>query len=131
MFCRANEKAFGQKFLCYLDDNTDMIVAFASYCREVSDQEQPSWRSHTPYGLIRRPLDGELPTFEVIGQMYRPEWEDRWDAVERGYLMPFEDNPPQGKREATSEPAKSKFVQRLLLIIIVWTAVLVLRRLLK
>ncbi|HYP97276.1 MAG TPA: hypothetical protein VER96_01295 [Polyangiaceae bacterium] len=78
----ARQRAFGDKFFCVLHDNSDMIVAFASYCREVSNQDEPSWRSYTPYGLVRRPLQGEPATLEVIGQMYRPEWEDRWDVLE-------------------------------------------------
>jgi len=92
----AHERAFGQKYFGVLDDNTDMIVAFASYCREVSDQEQPSWRSHTPYGLVRRPLAGEPLRFEVIGSMYRPQWEDRWDVLEKdGIISDWDGGTPE------------------------------------
>jgi hypothetical protein len=93
---QACQKAFGKQYFGVLDENSDMIVAFASHCREVSDQEQPSWRSHTPYGLIRRPLPGEPPTFEVIGPMYRPQWEDRWDVLENdGVISGWDDGPPE------------------------------------
>ncbi|HSC88125.1 MAG TPA: hypothetical protein VLC09_12670 [Polyangiaceae bacterium] len=83
----ATERAFGEPYFSVLDENSDMIVAFASYCQEVSDQEQPSWRSHTPYGLIRRPIGEESPSFEVIGRMHRPQWEDRWDVLENDGLI--------------------------------------------
>lgn len=106
LFTDACRRAFGKEYLCFLDENSDMIVAFASYCREVSDQEQPSWRSHTPYGLIRRPLDGESPTFEVLGQMYRPQWEDRWDVLEKDGIISDGDDGPAGDRsEAPSSDA--------------------------
>lgn len=108
----ARMRAFGEKYYCVLDDNSDMIVAFASYCREVSDQEQPSWRSHTPYGLIRRPLAGEPASFEVIGRMYRPHWEDRWDILDKdGIVSDWDDGPAEpavsGKLAAVVEPAAS------------------------
>jgi hypothetical protein len=90
---KAHQQAFGQEYFCVLDDNTDMIVAFASFCREVSDQEQPTWRSHTPYGVVRRPLASEPPTFEVLGAMYRPQWEDRWDVLENdGIISDWDDS---------------------------------------
>lgn len=82
LWAAARKRAFGAAPAWVLDDNTDMIVAFASYCEEASDQEQPSWRSHTPYCLIRRPAQGQQPEALVVGRMHRPEWEDRWDAVE-------------------------------------------------
>ena len=81
-----------------------MIVAFASYCREVSDQEQPSWRSHTPYGVVRRPLQNEPASLEVIGQMYRPQWEDRWDVLDKdGIISDWDD----GAAEPAAGGAKS------------------------
>jgi hypothetical protein len=83
----AHELAFGKPYFSVLHENADMIVAFASYCREVSDQEQPSWRSHTPYALVRRPLAGESLTIDVIGRMYRPQWEDRWDVLENDGII--------------------------------------------
>jgi hypothetical protein len=84
---KASEKAFGKRWASTLDDNTDMIVAFASYCKEVSDQEQPDWVSHVPYAVVRRPEAGGEPKLEVIGQMYRPQWEDRWDVLEHDGIM--------------------------------------------
>lgn len=106
----ASKRAFGEQYYCFLDNNSEMIVAFASYCREVSDQEQPSWRSHTPYGLVRRPLHDEPPSFEVIGQMYRPHWEDRWDVLnEDGIISGWKDGPtapaPSGEPAAIREGA--------------------------
>jgi hypothetical protein len=83
----ARELAFGDVFFGVLSDNSGKIVAFASHCLEGGDQDQPSWRSHTPYGLIRRPHDGDEPTFEVIGAMHRPHWEDRWDVLEKDGLV--------------------------------------------
>jgi hypothetical protein len=103
LFKRARQRAFGQDYFSVLDDNTDMIVAFASYCREVSDQEQPSWRSHTPYGLVRRPLAGELPTLEVIGSMYRPQWEDRWDVLQTDGIISGLDEPAPDPRGASND----------------------------
>jgi hypothetical protein len=82
----AHQRAFGGRPPWVLDDNTDMIVAFASYCEEESDQEQPSWRAHTPYGLIRRPAEGAEARLDVVGRMHRPEWENRWDAVDPGFF---------------------------------------------
>jgi hypothetical protein len=87
LFEKASLQAFGKAFASPLDDNTDMIVAFASYCKEVSSQEEPSWVSHTPYGIVRRPTNGEEPSLEVLGQMHRPEWEDRWDVLEHDGLI--------------------------------------------
>ncbi len=103
---RAAEHAFGEAYgvPSALDENNDMIVAFASFCREVSDQEQPSWRSHTPYGLIRRPAAGTEPVLEVIGKMHRPEWEDRWDVLEQdGIITEAEANAPS----QVTEPSRS------------------------
>jgi hypothetical protein len=108
----ACQRAFGEQYYSVLDDNSDMIVAFASYCREVSDQEQPSWRSHTPYGLVRRPLQQEPATLEVIGRMYRPHWEDRWDVLDKdGIISGWNDGPAEppasGAPAALSEPSAS------------------------
>ena len=103
---QAGTRAFGKEYFGVLDDNTDMIVAFASYSREVSDQEQPSWRSHTPYGLVRRPLAGESPAFEVIGPMYRPQWEDRWHVLDDGGLISSWDDGPA--EPAVSGPLSSE-----------------------
>jgi hypothetical protein len=104
---QACQKAFEGKFFCVLDDNSDMIVAFASYCREVSDQEQPRWRSHTPYGVIRRPADGEPPVFEVTGQMHRPHWEDRWDVLDKdGFISGFDDGPADTAGSGSGQPGQ-------------------------
>lgn len=81
---RASQLAFGTDVYSGLDDNGDMIVAFASYCREEGSQEEPLYVSHVPYGVVRRPPEGDAPSLELVGQMYRPEWEDRWDVLEWG-----------------------------------------------
>jgi hypothetical protein len=101
---RAATRAFGDPFSSAgaLDENTDMIVAFASYCREVSDQEQPSWRSHTPYALIVRPEPGQAPRLEIMGTMHRPQWEDRWDVLEHDGIISEADAPASPSPSAAS-----------------------------
>ncbi len=96
LFSLARKQAFPDgKAVFTLDNNSDMIVAFASYCHEVSDQEQPSYRSHTPYGIVRRPAPGEDARVEIIGTMHRPEREDRWDVLEHdGIISGFDANDP-------------------------------------
>jgi hypothetical protein len=84
---QARYVAFGGDRGCPLDDNNDMIVAFASYCSFVGDQEQPTWRSHVPYCIVRRPGPGEAASLDVIGKCHRPQWEDRWDVLEPGRLI--------------------------------------------
>ncbi|HEX2877177.1 MAG TPA: hypothetical protein VHP33_38265 [Polyangiaceae bacterium] len=101
---QASIQAFGKRYFTVLDDNSDMIVAFASYCREVSDQEQPRWRSHTPYGVIRRPATGEPAVFEVTGAMHRPQWEDRWDVLQNDGLITGTGDGPLEANE-TSAPS--------------------------
>jgi len=111
----ACKQAFGQEYFSVLDDNSEMIVAFASYCREVSDQEQPHWRAHTPYGLVRRPPTDQAPSFEVVGPMYRPQWEDRWDVLEKdGIISDWDDGPaePAVSGAVTAELAATPIAQR-------------------
>jgi hypothetical protein len=62
-----------------LDDNSSAITAFASHCREPGDQEQPFTESHVVYAWARRGVGGEL-VLDVVGTMFRPEWEDRFDV---------------------------------------------------
>lgn len=62
-----------------LDDNGSAITAFASHCRELGDQEQPFTESHVVYAWARRGAAGEV-VLDVVGTMFRPEWEDRFDV---------------------------------------------------
>lgn len=62
-----------------LDENSSAITAFASHCRELGDQEQPFTESHVVYAWARRAVGGEV-VVEVVGAMFRPEWEDRFDV---------------------------------------------------
>lgn len=71
---------FGFAFdLPMLDVNSSAITAFASYCRELGDQDQPFAESHVVYALARRGTGGEV-VIDVVGEMHRPEWEDRFDV---------------------------------------------------
>lgn len=94
------EQAFGGTLLDYfrfldrfpcLYDNETAITAFASFCHEMGDQEQPFSESHVVYALARRGAGGEV-AIELVGTMTRPEWEDRFDvgaAVERREDDPY------------------------------------------
>lgn len=62
-----------------LDDNSSAITAFASHCRELGDQEQPFTESHVVYAWARRGTGGEV-VIDIVGTMFRPEWEDRFDV---------------------------------------------------
>ncbi len=67
----------------WLDDNGQMITAFASYCLEGSSQEDDLDAAYVPYAIARRNDDGAV--IEIVGKMLRPEWEDRFDV---GYRAP-------------------------------------------
>jgi hypothetical protein len=81
---------FLDRFPC-LDDNGTAITAFASFCSEMGDQEQPFSESHVVYAWARRGA-GEDVAIDLVGTMSRPEWEDRFDvgfAIERGEDDPY------------------------------------------
>jgi hypothetical protein len=108
---RARRNAFGDGYIRTLADDSEMIVAFASYCQEASDQEQPSWRSHRPYCLLRRPHAGEPLAVERVGTMVRPEWEDCWERLARGPL--YSDRPTRlEERESLPTPPPTPPGQR-------------------
>lgn len=70
-----------------LDDNSTMITAFASYCEEEGSQEDEVAEAYTPYALVRRVvLPGSKSdidvSVEIVGRMFRPEWEDSWHDEE-------------------------------------------------
>ncbi len=69
---------FLDRFPC-LNDNGSAITAFASHCRELGDQDQPFQESHVVYAWARRGAGGEV-VIDVVGTMFRPEWEDRFDV---------------------------------------------------
>ena len=75
------------------DENSTLIVAFASCCAEGPGQGcyMPD---PTPWAIARRGSDGAAD-IEVIGRILRPWWEDRWDVgFHRGPDSPGW-NPPE------------------------------------
>lgn len=62
----------------FLDDNSEMIVAFASFCAEGASQEDPYSVAFHPYALFRRDSDEAA----IVGTMTRSEWENCWDVVD-------------------------------------------------
>lgn len=79
-----------------LDENSSAITAFASHCRELGGQDQPLQESHVVYAIARRGAGGEV-VIDVVGTMYRPEWEDRFDV---GY---GDEDAEDGKGEALGD----------------------------
>lgn len=63
-----------------LDSNTSAITAFASHCREGCDQEMSTAESHDLYAVARRAADGDDVVLTIVGNVLRPEWEDRFDV---------------------------------------------------
>lgn len=106
-----------------LDGNTTAITAFASFCPEVTSQEDSLDVAYTPYAIGRRGEGGAV-MIEVIGSIVRPEWEDRFDV---GFSAPegvtpkrLYDNewsapaPPAAKGRGASESSgKVSFLRRL------------------
>lgn len=108
-------KAFGEHPYGYhefafelpmLDDNSSAITAFASYCRELGDQDQPFTDSHVVYAWARRGAGGEVE-IDVVGTMHRPEWEDRFD-VGLGDEDGEGGEAPAGPRPSVAPPAASR-----------------------
>ena len=65
--------------LPFLDSNEAAITAFASFCIEGCHQEMTPLEYARPWAILRRG-DGDAVTVEVVGEMIRPEWEDRFDV---------------------------------------------------
>ena len=63
-----------------LDENSSMITAFASYCQEGSDQEMEVAQAYLPYAIARRTGQANRVDIKIVGQMLRPQWEDRFDV---------------------------------------------------
>lgn len=59
------------------DDDASLVIAFASCCAEGS-LEHFHYPPPTPWAIARREDDSAHPSIEVIGRVWRPEWEDRW-----------------------------------------------------
>ena len=103
---------FGFAFdLPMLDVNSSAITAFASYCRELADQDQPFAESHVVYAWARRGTGGEV-VIDVVGAMHRPEWEDRFDVGVGDENGEGEDGEgaeaPAGARPPAAPPAASR-----------------------
>lgn len=70
-----------------LDSNTDAITAFAAYVEEAGTQDMPLAATGSLYAILRRG-EGDAVDVDIVGEVHRPEWEDRFDV---GFELDDED----------------------------------------
>ena len=98
--------------LPFLDANSSAITAFASCCPEETSQEDPIATAFQPYAIAYRNADsgGDSDVrIDVVGEVLRPEWEDRFDIIEEWNNVPFDPpvDPPVDPPASSPPPPPS------------------------
>ena len=86
-----------------LNKNGEAIVAFGAYCKPGCHQDMTVAEAFLPYAVARPSEDGSSVNVEIVGRVYQPYWENRFEIL----------NPPAPPEPEVTESRLQKWVRQL------------------